>query len=409
MTTAIAFERVSKVYRRGHAPSFREDTVNALRRVVGRSTPDQSLNALRDVSFEVAQGTSFALMGANGSGKTTAIKLISRVTYPTAGRVSVAGRVGALIEVGTGLHSELTGRENVWLYGRILGMRRAEIARHFDSIVEFADIGRALDQPIKQYSSGMQLRLGFSLAAHLEPDVLLVDEAIAVGDAGFQTRCLERMAQLRDSGATLIFVSHSPAQVASLCASGLLLRSGEVARIGRIDEVIAGYLNDVMAGDEVASESDPVIRVLSWDYTFAPGDGKSLGDLVVRLQLDVTSPPKAPRFNVAVCNARTTGTLIGCALTNNEMPPDVFRGRIEVTCEITELPLEPGQYEIWVSALDDRSGKYILDPRLLGFVSLGGSGSVTGMMQVFDSANALVRAPYHWTVAQADNLTDKLA
>src|SRR5205085_12062387 len=184
MTDAVVFEHVSKHFRGGHAyRALRDDIVGALGRVVGiKRGPQQVVRALDDVSLEIPEGQSFALLGPNGAGKTTALKLASRISYPTSGRIRVRGRVGALIEVGTGMHPELTGRENVDLYGRILGLSRRDIRRRFDEIVEFADVGGALEQPVKQFSSGMQLRLGFALAAHLEPDVLLVDEAIAGGD-----------------------------------------------------------------------------------------------------------------------------------------------------------------------------------------------------------------------------------
>src|SRR5438128_11623632 len=246
MTVAVRFDHVSKRYRRGHAPSLREDTVRAALRALGRSAPVPLVDALRDASFEIEAGANLALMGANGSGKTTTLRLMSRVTWPSEGTVQVRGRVGALMEVGTGMHPELTGRENIWLYGRILGLSRADVRRRFDEIVEFADIGEALDRPVKQFSSGMQLRLGFSLAAHLEPDVLLVDEAVSVGDAGFQHRCVERMTELVRSGVTLVFVSHVPALVSTLCRTGILLDHGRVTMIGPAAEIVESYLALVM-------------------------------------------------------------------------------------------------------------------------------------------------------------------
>src|SRR5690349_15509961 len=215
MSWAVRFEDVSKRYRGGgpRYGSLRHDVAEGFKRF-GRlfsGTPAEpgGTLALDRVSFEVEQGESFAIIGPNGAGKTTALKIISRISYPTSGRVRVRGRVGALIEVGSGVHPELNARENILLYGQILGMSKTDVRRRFDEIVEFAELAPALDTPVKMYSSGMQLRLGFSIASHLDPDVFVVDEALAVGDAGFQAKCAERMTRLVAQGHTLLFVSHN--------------------------------------------------------------------------------------------------------------------------------------------------------------------------------------------------------
>ena len=205
MSYSLLFDDVSKHYRgsREYHGSLREDFVQGLGRLVGRKPNGRHVvRALDHVSLEVPEGDSFALIGENGAGKSTALKVATRITYPSSGTVRVRGRVGALVEVGTGLHPELSGRENIHLFGSILGHTRRDIARRFDAIVEFAGIGTAIDQPVKQYSTGMELRVGFAVAAHLEPDLLLVDEAIAVGDAGFHYRCVERMSELVREGRT---------------------------------------------------------------------------------------------------------------------------------------------------------------------------------------------------------------
>ena len=220
MATAISFDDVTKRYRGGREYRSLRDDLSA---VVRRRPPRDVVTAVDHLSLEIAEGESFAIIGHNGAGKTTALKLVTRIAFPTEGRIRVRGRVGALIEVGTGMHPELTGRENVMLYGRILGLSRNDVRRRFDEIVEFAGIGPALEQPVKQFSSGMQLRLGFALAAHLEPDVLVVDEAIAVGDAAFQYRCVERMGELVRSGRTLVFVSHDMSAVEALCKRAVIL------------------------------------------------------------------------------------------------------------------------------------------------------------------------------------------
>jgi lipopolysaccharide transport system ATP-binding protein len=197
--------------------------------------------ALRDVTLNVNRGEVMGILGGNGSGKSTLLKILSRITSPTEGRSVIRGRVGSLLEVGTGFHQELSGRDNVYLNGAILGMRRSEIAAKFDQIVEFAEVTRFIDTPVKHYSSGMQMRLAFAVAAHLDTDILMVDEVLAVGDAAFQRRCLGTMDALVRSGRTILFVSHNLDAIQRLCATGLLLNQGRVVRQGKIDEVLSEY------------------------------------------------------------------------------------------------------------------------------------------------------------------------
>jgi lipopolysaccharide transport system ATP-binding protein len=210
-----------------------------------KSQPQRFLWALADVSFEVRDGESLGIIGPNGSGKSTALKLVSRITLPWAGEIGSRGRVASLIEVRSGIHPELTGRENVFLYGSILGLSRRDIRTRFDEIVEFAELGRFIDTPVKRYSSGMEVRLGFSVAIHLEPDVLLVDEVLAVGDESFQRRCLERMDRLIHSGQTLIFVSHVMKDVRRICDRVVYLDRAMVRADGPADEVVDQYMRDV--------------------------------------------------------------------------------------------------------------------------------------------------------------------
>jgi lipopolysaccharide transport system ATP-binding protein len=198
--------------------------------------------ALRDVSFTVQPGEVVGIIGRNGAGKSTLLKVLSRITEPTAGRLTLRGRIASLLEVGTGFHPDLTGRENIYLNGAILGMRRAEIARKFDPIVEFAEVGSFLETPVKRYSSGMYVRLAFAVAAHLEPEILVVDEVLAVGDAAFQKKCLGKMGDVARDGRTVLFVSHNMAAVRTLCQTGLLLERGRVTMSGPVQPVLAHYL-----------------------------------------------------------------------------------------------------------------------------------------------------------------------
>src|ERR1700730_12233425 len=365
---AIAFENVSKHYRGARKYSaLRDDLAGAAKRLVGIRKPRRDVvRALDDVTFEVAQGASVALMGPNGSGKTTALKIMSRITYPTSGVARVRGRFGALIEVGTGLHPELTGRENIQLYGRILGLSGADIRRRFDRIVEFADLGRAIDQPVKQFSSGMQLRLGFSLAAHLEPDVLLVDEAVSVGDAGFQHRCLERTRELVKAGVTLLFVSHVPQLVAELCTTGVLLDRGQAIKNAAISEIIDSYLRLVMRGEPAGSEDESGLKIRTWDWEFRPSKGRFLGDLQVRVDLAAETTIRNPKFSVALSDGRP-GNLVACTMVSDGFETGELKGVIGLLCDMRELPLEPGPYAIWFSAMAAEGITYLIEPRFLGY------------------------------------------
>ena len=251
---AIRAEKLGKRYRIGQKQaSYRmlRDVIGQSMRATwnmlahGRSRNDSSLTlwALKDISFEVEQGESLGIIGSNGAGKSTILKILSRVTVPTVGRVRLRGRVGSLLEVGTGFHPELTGRENVYLNGAILGMTRAEIERKFDEIVAFSEIEKFLDTPVKFYSSGMRMRLAFSVAAHLEPEILLIDEVLAVGDQAFQKKSLNKMDDVVKQGRTVVFVSHNMGAVKSLCTRAIYMEQGQVKYSGEVDEVIETYLN----------------------------------------------------------------------------------------------------------------------------------------------------------------------
>jgi lipopolysaccharide transport system ATP-binding protein len=278
---ALSVEHLSKRYRIGleekRADTFVGSAINLIRqpernfrRLVSLSQfgsngeDDASIMwALRDVSFEMRTGEVLGLIGPNGAGKSTLLKILTRITEPTGGSATIKGRVSSLLEVGTGFHQELTGRENVYLNGSVLGMGKSDIDRRFDEIVEFSGVERFIDTPVKRYSSGMQVRLAFSVAAHLEPDVLLVDEVLAVGDAAFQKKCLGQMDRVAEEGRTIVFVSHNMSAVRNLCKRGLLLEGGTVVEDGPMDEVMNKYL-------EVDTETLP--EEVWDDPSTAPGD-----------------------------------------------------------------------------------------------------------------------------------------
>ena len=272
---AIRAEGLSKEYQLGAAQktmTFRDSVVDLCsapfrraRRVLRRepvpTDENEMLWALKDASFEIRRGEVVGLVGRNGSGKSTLLKVLSRITEPTLGYADIHGRIGSLLEVGTGFHAELTGRENIFLSGAILGMKKTEIQRKFDEIVEFAQIGRFLDTPVKRYSSGMFVRLGFAVAAHLEPEILLIDEVLAVGDARFQKKCLNKMEDIAHGGRTVIFVSHNMAAVTRICQRALLLDGGRIVSEGPAHNVVSSYLTDGLG----------TIAAREWEVDRAPG------------------------------------------------------------------------------------------------------------------------------------------
>lgn len=250
MTSMIRVDKLGKCYRVPHGPQARYRTLREslmelatrpFRRIGSRAASEQFW-ALRDVSFEVTPGVATGIIGRNGAGKSTLLKILSRITKPTTGQATLRGRVGSLLEVGAGFHGELTGRENVYLNGSILGMSRAEIRRRFDAIVAFSEVEQFLDLPVKRYSSGMYVRLAFAVAAHLDPEVLIVDEVLAVGDAAFQHKCLRKLGEISRSGRTILYVSHNLATVRSLCQEAIVLERGQLISQGAAEAQIAFYL-----------------------------------------------------------------------------------------------------------------------------------------------------------------------
>ena len=353
-------EGLSKSYRIGEREPYKAlrdvitDAFTAPARLIrgrrrSRPAPANRIWALADVSFDVRQGEVLGLIGRNGAGKSTLLKVLSRITEPTEGQVTLRGRVGSLLEVGTGFHPELTGRENVFLNGTILGMRRAEIVRRFDEIVEFAGVGRFLDTPVKRYSSGMQVRLAFAVAAHLEPEILLVDEVLAVGDAEFQDKCLGKMRDVTQEGRTVVFVSHNLAAVRSLCSRALLLDEGRLQFDGPAGEAAERYLersggrgSAVVEGDALAARlvkakvygGSPLFRcnrIAVVDEAGTPSVSfRSDEEAIVAIDFTVLRTVPSLRLLVTLTDANQTVVL----RTENVDDPD-----LEVP-----LRLEPGDY-----------------------------------------------------------------
>jgi lipopolysaccharide transport system ATP-binding protein len=348
---AIRAEHVAKVYRIGASTqklrTFREALTAGLKSSVGRltrsgdSTPAaREYWALNDVSFELQPGEVIGVIGANGAGKSTLLKILSRITEPSHGKIRLRGRVASLLEVGTGFHQELTGRENIYLNGAILGMRKAEIDRKFDEIVAFSEIEKFLDTPVKRYSSGMYVRLAFAVAAHLDPEILIVDEVLAVGDAAFQKKCLGKMEDVATGGGrTILFVSHNMGIIRSLCSRSIVLRQGEVLYDGDTEEAIEHYERNLTDGADSgvfrAEEDDTLpMQILEIELVDSEGNRTSKVDLFERISLCVRYCVRRP----------LVGSNIGLAVN--------FRGSpLILSFDSDEDPhlvdhREPGEYEV---------------------------------------------------------------
>ncbi|MDR7550838.1 MAG: ABC transporter ATP-binding protein [Armatimonadota bacterium] len=414
MGYAVRFEEVSKRYPRGgpRYASLRQELADGLRRLGrrlrGQADEPRGTLALDRVSFEVQAGEAFAIIGPNGAGKTTALKLISRITYPTAGRVRVRGRVGALIEVGSGVHPELTARENIWLYGQILGMSKFDIRRRFDEIVEFAELGHVLDTPVKMYSSGMQLRLGFAIASHLDPEIFVVDEALAVGDAGFQAKCVERMTNLVAEGRTLLFVSHNLSAVEAICRKGLFLLGGQVREMDKIREVLRAYLNWVDAehqarlGEEIAVRPSTLlhfegIRCCGVDggerYAFRTGE-----DVEIRLRFRPLAPLRRPYVSLGITDGRP-GNLILCSMLVDGGAPEHVDDSFEARLKMRSLPLLPRVYQLWCSVRTDHAFGDVFDWQPVGAFRVTEPPSLSGPAAVaHTSTDGPVHVDHVWEV-----------
>ncbi|HEV7596306.1 MAG TPA: ABC transporter ATP-binding protein [Gemmatimonadaceae bacterium] len=361
MTTAIAVENVSKQFKLGQSHGsnmLREVLMNTFRSALRKGEPEEAttLWALREINFQLKAGEVLGIVGRNGAGKSTLLKILSRITRPTSGAIHVRGKVASLLEVGTGFHEELTGRENVYLSGCILGMTKRRIDAKLDEIIAFSEIERFIDTPIKRYSSGMKMRLGFSVAANLESDILIVDEVLAVGDGEFQRKCLRAMSELHSSGRTVIFVSHNLAAVHSLCSRGIWIDRGRVKEEGRPADVIASYMATFSTTEDVVRDLDEVVdRSGSGDIRFTrieiltadragPATVCCGESFVVRLHFDAKRDVVQPIFGI---NIQTSlGIIVTQVHTyNNGFEIPLLRagpGYIEV--KIDDLNLVPGRY-----------------------------------------------------------------
>ncbi|HEY4954943.1 MAG TPA: ABC transporter ATP-binding protein [Gemmatimonadaceae bacterium] len=368
--TAIRVEGISKSYQIARALSRQpyrtlQEEVVALprtlwKRALGRSEPLETFWALTDVSFEVREGEVVGIIGRNGAGKSTLLKILSRITEPTRGRADIYGRVGALLEVGTGFHPELTGRENIFLSGAILGMRRNEIARRFDEIVSFAEVEQFIDTPTKRYSSGMYTRLAFAVAAHLEPEILLVDEVLAVGDSAFQKKCLGKMEDVAGQGRTVFFVSHNTQAVRQLCGRCILLEHGRVISDAPTDETLAIYnqrLRDMRVDAETGINNPEnrrgsgAIRFTGVSVEGTDGEeryGFRMGETIhFRLAWQLNESMRGVAIVVALRSgiSREMVTSARHVVTTDHLPAGA-RGSVVV--EFPDVYIRPGEYPLYL-------------------------------------------------------------
>jgi lipopolysaccharide transport system ATP-binding protein len=356
---AIHSEHLGKCYRVGAANqmhgSLRESLAATLEKPYRalrhrEHEHPRTLWALREVAFDVGWGEVLGIIGRNGAGKSTLLKILSRVTYPTTGSARLYGRVGSLLEVGTGFHLELTGRENIFLNGAILGMRKREIQRKFDAIVDFAEVHRFLDTPVKRYSSGMYMRLAFAVAAHLDPEILLVDEVLAVGDAAFQKKCLTHMGDAARSGRTIVFVSHNMAAVKALCNRVLWVEQGRILAEDSPTAVVERYLESGFRSEAKPLEEredrlgDGSARIVSLTIESAEGGAliRPRSPLFVRIGYRSDRPVKYPKFLITICDQLDTGLFMLHSEFANRLP-DVLPPEGIVTCRTDSINLTPGR------------------------------------------------------------------
>jgi len=398
--------------------TFRDVIVNSVKAPFRRLTQkgaDQSTNefwALKDVSFDVHKGEVIGIIGRNGAGKSTILKILSRITTPTEGEVDIFGRVGSLLEVGTGFHGELTGRENVFLSGSILGMRRREIEERFDEIVKFSEIEKFLDTPVKRYSSGMYVRLAFAVAAHMDTEILIVDEVLAVGDAQFQKKCMGKMGEVAKEGRTVLFVSHNMAAIQNLCSRCLLLVSGGVYGDGPVKEVMATYLDMIAAveGVPLAKRVDRsgtgAGRLIALFINGFPDDRIAAvcsGDNVrFQMKYNIQKPILSPIFYIGIYN-NLGNQIVHCNTDIVGLELRTLREDGEIICEISRLPLPPGRYKINVAfgqgdELVDRVESAALMDVLAGdFYGTGHSSSMN---------YGICLAEHHWHFVDSETYGD---
>jgi lipopolysaccharide transport system ATP-binding protein len=417
MSVVIQVENLSKSYRLGMigGGTLRGDVARWLAKLQGKTDPNlqigqehlarlngQEFWALQAVNFELKQGEILGIIGRNGAGKSTLLKILSRVTAPTRGEVRVKGRIASLLEVGTGFHPELTGRENIFLNGAILGMSKSEIRKKFDEIVAFSEVEEFIDTPVKRYSSGMYVRLAFAVAAHLEPEILIVDEVLAVGDAEFQKKCLGKMRDVATEGRTILFVSHNIEAVRRLCTRGILLQQGTVRLDNDIDQVTESYSISMAEQAATVLRNDNLgltlfdIRLRNREgqlcSVFRPGD-----DLMVDVSYEAKTPISLPFFTIVIQCFK--GSCFAANMRLDGFQPEVLSGKGRLACTFKSVPLLPQNYTVQL-AMHAKNGKdQLIRYQDVAYFEVSGSLAdygYQGKFMALTTQSTPVVVPYAW-------------
>jgi lipopolysaccharide transport system ATP-binding protein len=360
--------------------------------------------ALRDVSLRIDQGEVVGIIGSNGAGKSTLLKILSRITAPTEGRIRINGRIASLLEAGTGFHQELTGRENIFLNGAILGMTRAEIIRKFDEIVDFSGVEEFIDTPVKRYSSGMYVRLGFAVAAHLDPEILVVDEVLSVGDAEFQKKCLGKMDKFAQSGRTVLFVSHNMEAVRALCQRAVWLKGGQLHKDGRAAEIVAEYLN-APNGFSFGHLANPDYGLSIQNVVLKNGHGEQMNqfcpgdELSIQINYDAQKQLERPYFVLEV--EGMNGSCFTANMLLDGCQPKVLAGAGTVSCRFKSLPLFPQSYCVKMSVCDKNGTEVIINHQNVAHFNVVGDLTEYGyrgkyLSQISNFTPVVV--PYEWSL-----------
>ena len=411
MSIVLKAENISKQYRLGQigTGTLSHDLVRFWHKVRGKEDPYLKVGAandrtsgetsgyvwaLKDINFEIAQGEMIGIIGKNGAGKSTLLKLLSRVTSPTTGSIKIKGRIAALLEVGTGFHPELTGRENIYLNGAILGMKRTEISAKLNEIIEFSGCQKYIDTPVKRYSSGMIVRLGFAVAAHLEPEILIVDEVLAVGDAEFQEKCIGKMKDISSAGRTVLFVSHNMASMKALCQKGILMEHGQIIQIGSMNEVIETYLSRTtktsLSGEIPANASSINTGLVKFtNIMLQNSHGEAVQNINYQsnlnfiLQLNAETELKDVILDLRI-NTRDGVELVHTMNKySNPSKQSIHVGFNEITCQI-ENQLQPGNYTVSIGIHETNGLSLDFVENILDFTVLNvGEGDQAGFIYDF--------------------------
>ena len=414
----LQVENLWKQYRLGvvGAGSLREDVNRWIAKLRGKEDPRLKVGetndrenitgeyvwALQDINFEVKQGEVLGIIGKNGAGKSTLLKILSKVTTPTKGVIRTKGRIASLLEVGTGFHPELTGRENIFLNGAILGMTKNDIRKKFDEIVEFSGVGKYIDTPVKRYSSGMYVRLAFAVAAHLEPEILIVDEVLAVGDAEFQKKCLGKMKDVSGEGRTVLFVSHNMGAVRGLCSKAIFLKNGKLELEGQVDTVIAQYLTNPTGKFKIGQEGkEEKLIIQEVNLINSKGENtqnfKTGESLTVEIKYFARETFERPFFWVGV--ESQYGSLFGANMLIDGQCPPKIEGQGIIRCTFKELPLLPQTYSIWVGARANDASTLITKSKEVAFFNINNrvENTHSPYADTIASYSTPIVLPYEWS------------